>query len=126
MPFFRGSLQLLAIAGLRCVQHRARVVAREEVLCRERGDRCGGVFAEESIMTHADAHEDVQVCLDLIEQERLHDGIADHATFAILNRIKVEVCTPIALKLAADRLNMKACLLEQLRQCARLMQHDGA
>jgi len=103
------------------VQHRARVVAGEEVLRGKRRDGRIGVLAEEGVVSHAYAHEDVQVRLRLVEEQRLHDGIADDASFAASCRgLEVEVGPPVAFELAANRLDTKARLFEQLGQDARL------
>lgn len=109
------------------VQHRTRVVAGEEVLRGKRRDGCIGVLAEEGVVSHAYAHEDVQVRLRFVEEKRLHDGIADDTSLAAPCRgLEVEVGPPVAFELAANRLDTKSRLFEQLGQDARLAQHDGA
>ena len=99
---------------------------RHKILCNQ--GHCGRIriLAEKRIVSYANTHQDIQIRLRIVEQQSLHDWIADNAIVCQRRYVNVQVSFHVAFQLAANYLHLKPGLPEKLCQDTRFPQHGRA
>ena len=96
------------------------------VLCHRRGGQGLRISVKQTVVSHAESHHYIQVCLCLIQQLCLEDGITGSLSHGVALFINAKLHLGHSAGLAADAVHLKAVLPENGGQGAALRQKAHA